>query len=235
MAVQNKVSLPVIKRLPKYYRYLTNLSADGKDKISSSELAHMMGTTASQVRQDFNCFGGFGQQGIGSLLGYRLQLLRVRGEEVERGADFALYRLWRQVAAGRAFEQATHAIVDQPFRSIAALHSQSNGFLRHHLKGFAAAHVAELVAQTQKVKGGDNLHVIGKSGSATGGQRTFATECVFQQVLSQQANQRVTAMQFAEVDELGFVDAVVGQALAQGFGEVLRQEACSLLATDFQW
>ena len=65
MAVQNKVSLPVIKRLPKYYRYLTNLSADGKDKISSSELAHMMGTTASQVRQDFNCFGGFGQQGIG--------------------------------------------------------------------------------------------------------------------------------------------------------------------------
>ncbi len=65
MAVQNKVSLPVIKRLPKYYRYLTNLSADGKDKISSSELAHMMGTTASQVRQDINCFGGYGQQGIG--------------------------------------------------------------------------------------------------------------------------------------------------------------------------
>ena len=63
--MQNKASLPVIKRLPKYYRYLTNLSADGKDKISSSELAHMMGTTASQVRQDFNCFGGFGQQGIG--------------------------------------------------------------------------------------------------------------------------------------------------------------------------
>ena len=72
MAVQNKVSLPVIKRLPKYYRYLTNLSADGKDKISSSELAHMMGTTASQVRQDFNCFGGFGRQGIG----YKVDVLR---------------------------------------------------------------------------------------------------------------------------------------------------------------
>lgn len=65
MSTQGKVSLPVIKRLPKYYRYLTNLAADGKDKVSSSELAHMMGTTASQVRQDFNCFGGFGQQGIG--------------------------------------------------------------------------------------------------------------------------------------------------------------------------
>lgn len=72
MAVQNKVSLPVIKRLPKYYRYLTNLSVDGKEKISSSELARMMGTTASQVRQDFNCFGGFGQQGIG----YKVDVLR---------------------------------------------------------------------------------------------------------------------------------------------------------------
>ena len=64
-AQTSKVSLPVIKRLPKYYRYLNNLAADGCDKISSSELARMMGTTASQVRQDFNCFGGFGQQGIG--------------------------------------------------------------------------------------------------------------------------------------------------------------------------
>lgn len=72
MAVQNKASLPVIKRLPKYYRYLTTLSADGKEKVSSSELAHMMGTTASQVRQDFNCFGGFGQQGIG----YKVEVLR---------------------------------------------------------------------------------------------------------------------------------------------------------------
>ena len=52
--MQNKASLPVIKRLPKYYRYLSNLQADGRDKISSSELARMMGTTASQVRQDFN-------------------------------------------------------------------------------------------------------------------------------------------------------------------------------------
>lgn len=65
MATQAKVSLPVIKRLPKYYRYLNTLAVEGQEKISSSELARMMGTTASQVRQDFNCFGGFGQQGIG--------------------------------------------------------------------------------------------------------------------------------------------------------------------------
>ena len=65
MATQNKASLPVIKRLPKYYRYLTTMQRNGVEKVSSSELARIMGTTASQVRQDFNCFGRFGQQGIG--------------------------------------------------------------------------------------------------------------------------------------------------------------------------
>ena len=65
MSTQGKVSLPVIKRLPKYYRYLNNMQRSGITKVSSSELARVMGTTASQVRQDFNCFGGFGQQGIG--------------------------------------------------------------------------------------------------------------------------------------------------------------------------
>ena len=65
MSTQGKVSLPVIKRLPKYYRYLSNMQRSGITKVSSSELARVMGTTASQVRQDFNCFGGFGQQGIG--------------------------------------------------------------------------------------------------------------------------------------------------------------------------
>ena len=62
---QNKVSLPVIKRLPKYYRYISDMHNNGIVKVSSSELARMMGTTASQVRQDFNCFGGYGQQGYG--------------------------------------------------------------------------------------------------------------------------------------------------------------------------
>lgn len=71
MNMPNRASLPVIKRLPKYYRYLTAMVAQGQEKVSSSELAKLMGTTASQVRQDFNCFGGFGQQGIG----YRVPVL----------------------------------------------------------------------------------------------------------------------------------------------------------------
>lgn len=66
MNTPGKASLPVIKRLPKYYRYLRVLRADGVSNISSRELAAQMGTTASQVRQDFNCLGDVnGRQGIG--------------------------------------------------------------------------------------------------------------------------------------------------------------------------
>lgn len=60
-----KISLEVIKRLPRYYRYLGELLAGGTDRISSKELSKKMNVTASQIRQDLNCFGGFGQQGYG--------------------------------------------------------------------------------------------------------------------------------------------------------------------------
>jgi len=59
------VSLPVVRRLPRYYRFLSELKKSGIVRISSKELATQMGLTASQIRQDLNCFGGFGQQGYG--------------------------------------------------------------------------------------------------------------------------------------------------------------------------
>ncbi|NLN42006.1 MAG: redox-sensing transcriptional repressor Rex [Clostridiales bacterium] len=65
MAKYNKVSEAVIRRLPKYYRYLKDMEKNGVQRISSRELSDKMGLTASQIRQDFNCFGGFGQQGYG--------------------------------------------------------------------------------------------------------------------------------------------------------------------------
>ena len=66
MNTPGKASLPVIKRLPKYYRYLRTLKNDCITSISSRELAAQMGTTASQVRQDLNCIGDVnGRQGIG--------------------------------------------------------------------------------------------------------------------------------------------------------------------------
>ena len=59
------VSPMVIKRLPRYYRYLGELLSKNVARISSKDLSNLMGVTASQIRQDLNCFGGFGQQGYG--------------------------------------------------------------------------------------------------------------------------------------------------------------------------
>ena len=64
------VSTAVIKRLPRYHRYLGDLIADGRLRISSAELSKIMNVTASQIRQDLNCFGGFGQQGYGYNIKY---------------------------------------------------------------------------------------------------------------------------------------------------------------------
>lgn len=55
----------VVRRLPGYYRHLRELEAEGITKMSSQALGERMGLTASQIRQDINCFGGFGQQGYG--------------------------------------------------------------------------------------------------------------------------------------------------------------------------
>lgn len=65
MNLKKKVSLAVVKRLPRYYRYLADLLKMDIKRISSQELSSRMGITASQIRQDLNCFGGFGQQGYG--------------------------------------------------------------------------------------------------------------------------------------------------------------------------
>ena len=62
---KTRISNAVIKRLPRYRRYLSELARKGVDKVSSRELSELMGYTASQIRQDLNTFGGFGQQGYG--------------------------------------------------------------------------------------------------------------------------------------------------------------------------
>ena len=63
MAYKSRVSDAVVRRLPMYYRHLRELEKAGVVRISSQELGERMNLTASQIRQDINCFGGFGQQG----------------------------------------------------------------------------------------------------------------------------------------------------------------------------
>lgn len=69
---KDKISGAVIRRLPKYYRYLRDLEREGVERISSQELSSKMGIKATQIRQDLNCFGGFGQQGYG----YQVKVLK---------------------------------------------------------------------------------------------------------------------------------------------------------------
>ena len=79
-----KVSNNVIRRLPRYLRKLDELSESGVDKISSRQLGDLLGLTSSQVRQDFNCFGEFGQQGYGyNVAALRAQIAGIMG--MERG------------------------------------------------------------------------------------------------------------------------------------------------------
>ncbi len=68
MSRSTDISLAVIRRLPRYYRFLDELLKKGVIRVSSAELSAILGLTASQIRQDLNCFGGFGQQGYGYLV-----------------------------------------------------------------------------------------------------------------------------------------------------------------------
>ncbi len=70
---QKEISQAVIGRLPRYFRYLGELKDEGIERISSQELSDIMKVTASQIRQDFNNFGGFGQQGYGYKVEYLYQ------------------------------------------------------------------------------------------------------------------------------------------------------------------
>ena len=77
---EREISRAVIRRLPRYYRYLGELLENGVERISSNDLSKRMKVTASQIRQDLNNFGGFGQQGYGYNVKYLywqiMQLLR---------------------------------------------------------------------------------------------------------------------------------------------------------------
>ena len=141
MNKKETVSASVIKRLPRYYRFLGELMNQGVSRISSGELAKMMKVTASQIRQDLNCFGGFGQQGYG----YRVEALH---DEIGRilGVDrqfktiiIGAGNLGRAIAAHMDFKERGCELVGI-FDSDKALKGEKAGKLtiRHikELEGF---------------------------------------------------------------------------------------------------
>ncbi len=104
---KENVSSAVIRRLPRYHRCLGDLLRAGKLRISSRELADIMDVTASQIRQDLNCFGGFGQQGYG----YNIKFLYSKISEllgVNEGYNAVIIgagKLGRALAATHMFER----------------------------------------------------------------------------------------------------------------------------------
>ena len=104
---KSNISSAVIKRLPRYHRYLGDLLRAGKLRTSSSELAEIMNVTASQIRQDLNCFGGFGQQGYG----YNIRFLYTKISEllgVSEGYNAVIIgagNLGKALAATHMFER----------------------------------------------------------------------------------------------------------------------------------
>lgn len=91
MTEERKISMAVIRRLPRYYRYLGELMQKGVTKISSRELSEKMNVTASQIRQDLNNFGGFGQQGYG----YNVEYLYT-----EIGKILGLHHKYKMIIVG---------------------------------------------------------------------------------------------------------------------------------------
>ena len=105
---EKNISKSVIRRLPRYNRFLEELLREGKEKISSRELADRMRLTASQIRQDLNCFGGFGQQGYGyNVAELRAEIgsiLKINGER-RRVIIIGAGNLGRAIASHVNFEK----------------------------------------------------------------------------------------------------------------------------------
>ena len=102
----NNISESVIRRLPRYYRFLEDLRTSGIIRISSRELSERMGITASQIRQDLNCFGGFGQQGYGYNVDIlQAEIARILGIDTPQNAILiGVGNLGRAVAQHISFE-----------------------------------------------------------------------------------------------------------------------------------
>ena len=143
------VSVAVIRRLPRYHRYLGDLLRAGRLRISSAELSKLMGVTASQIRQDFNCFCCFGQQGYG----YNVKYLHAKiGEllgmsEGYRAVIVGAGNLGRALASTHMFERRGVKVV--------ALFDNDPSVIGTEYNGYRVLDVAELASFCSS----ENIHI----------------------------------------------------------------------------
>ena len=148
-----EVSPAVIRRLPRYFRYLRELIRKGKKRVSSREFANMMHITASQIRQDLNCFGGFGQQGYGYNVDYLYEkICELLG--VEKGLNAIIVGagdLGRALVRSSMFEKRGVNILAM-FDVNPSLIGQTFGDVRIHdmkdLKDFCASKPVDIAVLT---------------------------------------------------------------------------------------
>ena len=133
-----QISSAVIKRLPRYYRYLGELLENGVERISSAELSARMNVTASQIRQDLNNFGGFGQQGYG----YNVQFLY---SEIGRILGLQTRKAMIVVGAGHLGQAiANYANFEKRGFLIVALFDKNPAVIGQSVRGIPVLSVDEL-------------------------------------------------------------------------------------------
>ena len=140
MKSENNKSVPlvVIKRLPRYYRYLGELLKQGVTRISSKHLSEKMGVTASQIRQDLNCFGGFGQQGYG----YKIENLYR-----EIGEILGLTRGYRTIIIGAGnlgHALANHTNFEKRGFRLVGIFDNNSELVGSEINGITVSHIDEL-------------------------------------------------------------------------------------------
>ena len=148
-----EVSPAVIRRLPRYFRYLRELIRPDKMRVSSGEFAKMMNITASQIRQDLNCFGGFGQQGYGYNVNYLYEkVCELLGVENGLGAIIVgAGDLGRALVRSSMFEKRGVEILAMFDVNPDLIGREIDGVLIHHtreLEQFCSTHTVDLAVLT---------------------------------------------------------------------------------------
>ncbi len=141
------ISMSVIKRLPRYYRFLGELKKKGISRISSRELSQMMGFTASQIRQDLNCFGGFGQQGYGyNVDQLRLEIGSILGVDSEfKTILIGCGNLGKAIASHMAFE-------DRGFELVGIFDKNAENMQDIRIKGISISPIEDLEIYCNEVE-----------------------------------------------------------------------------------
>lgn len=135
----DEISLSVIRRLPRYHRFLGQLEREGIVRISSKELSERMGLSASQIRQDLNCFGGFGQQGYGyNVSALRGEIAAILGlSRRHRAILIGLGELGRAIAGHVRFSECACELIGLFDTNPFVAGRDLNGLAVHHIDTLA--------------------------------------------------------------------------------------------------